>query len=137
PQCGGPVEQLPVVAEVVQQVELVIKPTLVTEHRSCTCHCPHCRQDFTPPIPPEVAESGTFGPRLTAFVAYLKGACHASYGTLGQLLRETCGLSIARGTLVQLCQRVSRSLQPAYESLLQQIPQQSSVHIDETSHREN
>jgi transposase len=137
PQCGGPVEELPAVADVVQQVELVAKPTLVTEHRSCTCHCRHCRRDFTQPIPPEIAESGTFGPRLTAFVAYLKGACHASYRTIQQLLQEACGVDLAKGTLVQLCQKVSRSLQSSYDALLRQIPQQSSLHIDETSHREN
>src|SRR5688572_29944830 len=42
PQCGGPVEQLPMPAEVVQQVELVQKPTIVTEHQSCTCRCGKC-----------------------------------------------------------------------------------------------
>src|SRR5688572_11256287 len=72
PQCGGPVEQLPTPAEVVQQVELVQKPTIVTEHQSCTCRCSKCQQDFTQSIPPEIAEAGTFGLRLTAFVAYLK-----------------------------------------------------------------
>lgn len=137
PQCGGPVEELPAVVDVVQQIELVAKPTLVTEHRSCTCHCRQCQRDFTQPIPPPIAASGTFGPRLTSFVAYLKGACHASYRTIQQLLQETCSVEIARGTLVQLCQKVSRSLQSSYEALLQQIPQQSSLHIDETGHREN
>lgn len=137
PQCGGPVEPLTTPADVVQQIELVAQPTLVTEHRSGTCRCGKCRRDFTQPIPPAIAESGTFGPRLTTFVAYLKGACHASYDTIQQLLRETCGVAVARGQLVQLCQKVSRSLQPSYDALLQQIPRQSSVHIDETGHREN
>ena len=137
PQCGGPVEQLPAAAEVVQQIELVAKPTLVTEHRSCVCRCGKCRRDFTQPIPLPIAESGTFGPRFTTFVAYLKGACHTSYATIQQLLRETCGVDVAQGTLVQLCQKVSRSLQPSYDALLREIPQQSSVHIDETGHREN
>lgn len=137
PQCGGPVELLPTPAEVVQQVELVAKPTLVTEHQSRTCHCPACRQDFTRPIPPPIAAAGLCGPRLTAWAAYLKGACHASYGTIQNLLRETCGLRIAKGTLVKLCQKVSRSLEPSYDELVRQIPQQSSLHIDETSHREN
>jgi transposase len=137
PQCGGPVELLPTPAEVVQQVELVVKPTLVTEHQSRTCRCPVCQQDFTRPIPPPIAAAGLFGPRLTAWTAYLKGACHASYGTIQNLLRETCGLRIAKGTLVKLCQKVSRSLAPSYDDLLRQIPLQSSLHIDETSHREN
>lgn len=137
PQCGGPVELLPTSAEVVQQVELVAKPTLVTEHQSRTCRCAACRQDFTQPLPPQVAAAGLFGPRLTAWVAYLKGACHASYGTIQKLLRETCGLRIAKGTLVKLCQKVSRSLEPSYDELVRQIPQQPWLHIDETSHREN
>lgn len=137
PQCGGPVEMLPTPAQVVQQVELVAKPTLVTEHHSCTCRCLACRQEFTQPIPREIAAAGTFGPRLTAWVAYLKGACHASFGTIQQLLRETCGLRVATGTLAKLCQKVSRSLQPSYDDLRRQIPAQAALHIDETSHREN
>jgi transposase len=138
PQCGGPVEQLPAsTGQALVQVELVEKPTLVTEHRSGSCRCHACGQDFTQPIPPEIAAAGTFGPRLTAYVAYLKGACHASFSTIQKLLRETCGLRIARGTLVGLCQRVARSLQPHYDELLNQVRQQPLLNIDETSHREN
>jgi transposase len=137
PQCGGPVEQLPTPEQVLVQVELVEKPTLVTEHRSGTCRCHACRQDFTQPIPREVVAAGTFGPRLTAYVAYLKGACHASFSTIQKLLCETCGLRIARGTLVQLCQRVARSLQVSYDELRREMPHQKSLNIDETSHREN
>lgn len=137
PQCGGPVEQLPGSAQVLQQVELVQKPTRVTEHHSGTCHCRACGQNFTQPIPPQIAGAGTFGPRLTAWIAYLKGATHASYSTIQRVLRETCGLEIATGTLAKLCQKVSRSLQPFYDDLRRQIPQQEQVHIDETSHREN
>jgi transposase len=53
------------------------------------------------------------------------------------LLRETCGLEIATGTLTNLCQKVAQSLQPLYAELLRQIPRQTNVHVDETSHREN
>lgn len=137
PQCGGPIEPLPTPEQVLVQVELVQKPTLVTEHRSGACRCHTCRQDFSQPIPPEIAAAGTFGPRLTAYVAYLKGACHASFSTIQKLLRETCGLRIARGTLVRLCQKVARSLQSPYDELLIQVRQQPLLNIDETSHREN
>jgi len=137
PECGGPVEQLPKPGQALVQVELVEKPTFVTEHRSGTCRCHACRRDFTQPIPPEIAAAGTFGPRLTAYVAYLKGGCHASFSTIQKLLRETCGLRIARGTLVRLCQKVARSLQVTYDELRRQIPRQSSLNIDETSHRES
>lgn len=38
-----------------------------------------------------------------AHVAYLKGACHASFRTIQQLLQETCGLQISTGTLAKIC----------------------------------
>ena len=42
-------------------------------------------------------------------MAYLKGARHTSYGTMQNLLRETRGLRVAKGTLVKLCQKMSRT----------------------------
>lgn len=137
PQCGGPVEPLREPAQVFQQVELVAKPTRVTEHLSCTCRCQACQADFTKPIPPQVIGSGLCGPRLTTHIAYLKGACHASYGTIQQFLRETYGLALSTGTLVNACQKVTRSLSPAYDQLLRQIPAETALNVDETSHREN
>ncbi len=137
PQCGGPVDQLSTPAEVIQQAELVERPLLITEHQSYTCRCRVCARNFTHAIPPSIATTGTFGPRLMAHIAYLKGACHASFRTIQQWLQETCGLQISTGTLAKICQRMARSLQPAYDELRRQIPAQTKVHIDETSHRDN
>ncbi|MCE9547235.1 MAG: IS66 family transposase [Planctomycetia bacterium] len=137
PQCGGAVEQLATPAEVIQQAELVERPLLITEHQSYTCRCQACQQNFTHAIPPTIATAGTFGPRLMAHVAYLKGACHTSFRTIQQWLQETCGLQISTGTLAKICQRMARSLQPAYDELRRQIPAQTKVHIDETGHRDN
>ncbi|MDX1945907.1 MAG: transposase [Pirellulaceae bacterium] len=53
------------------------------------------------------------------------------------LLRETCRPRIASDTLVQLRQKVSRSLQPSQDDPRRQIPASTSVPIDESSHREN
>lgn len=137
PQCGGSVEPLLEPAQVFQQVELLAKPTLVTEHLSCVCRCHACGADFAHPIPEPVIASGLCGPRLTTHIAYLKGACHASYGTIQQFLRETYGLALATGTLVNACQKVACSLSPAYDELRQQVPAETTLNIDETSHREN
>jgi transposase len=119
------------------QVELAPKPTLVTEHRSGTCRCHACRQDFTlPKRGPNVPAAAISG-GMTAYVADLKGACHASFSTIQKLMHETCGLRIARGTLVGLCQRIAQSLQASYDELRDELPRQRSLNIDETSHREN
>jgi hypothetical protein len=37
------------------------------------------------------------GPRLTALVAYLKSACHASFSTIHAFLRDMIGLTVSRG----------------------------------------
>ena len=34
------------------------------------------------------------GPRLTTLIAYLKGACHASYGTIRKFVRDVVGVTI-------------------------------------------
>lgn len=136
PQCSGPVEQVSS-TRVLQQVELVTKPTLVTEHLRGTCHCGACGQTFTQRVPREIAAAGLFGPRLTAWVAYLKGDCHASFSTIQKLLQETCGLKVTTAMLAKICQKVSRSLQAPYEALQREIPRQTQLNADETSHREN
>ena len=59
----------------VQQVELVEHPFIVTEHRAREYRDPATGQIFVTPFPPEVRAAGLLGTRLTAFVAYLKGGC--------------------------------------------------------------
>ena len=76
PECGGKLEVLDQPASVVQQIEVVAQPTKVTEHRSRTCFCGQCNKQFVTPIPREVRQAGLVGPRMTALVGYLKGACH-------------------------------------------------------------
>jgi hypothetical protein len=71
PDCGGELELPKQPASVVQQVEIVTRPTRITEHRIRTCRCQKCRRDFTARIPPKVRKAGLVGPRLTALVAYL------------------------------------------------------------------
>ena len=63
---------------VLQQVEMVEKPTQVSEHRAMVYWCEKCQKFHTANIPPEIAKAGLVGPRLTAVVAYLKGACHTA-----------------------------------------------------------
>src|SRR5688500_6115166 len=88
PDCGGELEVLKQPASVVQQVEIVTRPTRITEYRSRTCRCQKCRRDFTARIPPKVRKAGLVGPRLTALVAYLKGACHCSFSTIHHFLKD-------------------------------------------------
>ncbi|MGC8540400.1 MAG: MbeD/MobD family mobilization/exclusion protein [Phycisphaerae bacterium] len=73
PDCGGRVRPLDQPPRKLQQVEIPEIPISVLEHRSHACFCRHCRKAYYAPLPTDVQKSGLVGPRLTAWVAYLKG----------------------------------------------------------------
>jgi len=137
PECDEPLELLAEPARVLQQIEIVTQPTRVTEHRSRTCRCPHCQKEFVQPIPRPVRKAGLVGPRLTALVGYLKGACHCSFSTTRKFLQDVVGVSISRGQLRKVCGKVARSLDEPYQDLLAALPEQERLNVDETGHKEN
>ena len=137
PDCGDELEVLEQPASVLQQVEIVVKPTRVTEHRSRTCRCRKCQKDFVAPVPRQVRKAGLVGSRLTALVSYLKGACHCSVTTIQHYLKDVIGVKLSRGQIRKLCGKVASSLDSAYAELLQALPQQARLNVDETGHKEN
>lgn len=137
PDCHGPLELLDEPARVLQQIEIVTRPTKVTEHRSRTCRCLRCRKQFVRPIPRAVRKAGLVGPRLTALIGYLKGACHCSFSTIRKFLQDVVGVSICRGQLRKVCGKVARSLDQPYQDLLAALPEQERLNVDETGHKEN
>ena len=136
PECDEPLELLAEPARVLQQIEIVTQPTRVTEHRSRTCRCPRCEKEFVKPIPRAVRKAGLVGPRLTALVGYLKGACHCSFSTIRKFLQDVVGVSISRGQLRKVCGKVARSLDGPYQDLLAALPGQERLNVDETGHKE-
>jgi len=57
-----------------------------------------------------VERGGLVGPRLTTLIAYLKGACHASYSTIRKFLRDVAQLTLSRGQLAKVIAKVSQAL---------------------------
>ena len=137
PACDGALQLLDKPVSTLQQVELIAKPIKITEHRSRACFCKHCQREFTTTIPRHVRKAGLAGPRLTALVGYLKGACHCSFTTIHKYLHDVLGIKISRGQLRKLCAKVAHSLNGAYEELLTVLPRQKRANVDETGHKEN
>ena len=137
PECGGKLEVLEQPARVLQQIEVVEKPITITEHRSRVCRCGKCHKEFIAPIPAEVQRAGLVGPHLTALIGYLKGVCHCSFSTIRKFLRDSCGATISRGQLRKVCGKVATSLDASYQELLDLLPQQDRLNVDETGHKEN
>ena len=94
---------------VVQQVELVEKPFVVTEHRARQYQERRTGEIITAPLPPEVEAAGLVGLRLSAAIAFQKAACHMSYSTIQNFWQDLTGLHLCRGQLVKVVQKNSRA----------------------------
>jgi transposase len=137
PDCGHGLRPAGTDVRVVQQVEITEVPILIEEHRSHPGWCPCCCKVHYAALPAVVEHGGLAGPRLTTLIAYLKGVCHASYSTIRKFLRDVVRLTISRGQLAKIVAKVSQALDAPYQELLEQLPAQSRLNVDETGHPEN
>jgi transposase len=135
PDCGHDLRPSGFAPHIVQQVELQEIPLYVTEHRQHESYCPCCEKVFRGALPSVVEKGGLLGPKLTALVAFLKGVCHASYSTVRKFLRDVVGLTVSRGQLAKVIAKVSAALQGPYEELLQLLPDEANLNVDETGHK--
>ncbi len=138
PCCGDDLRPaLTLAPRVVQQVDVREVPLSIQEHRTHPGWCPSCRKMYEAPLPPGIARGGLVGPSLTTWIAYLKGACHASYSTIRRFLRDVVHVTISRGELARIIAKVGRALERPYQVLLDDLPGQGRLNVDETGHKQN
>jgi len=121
----------------VQQVDLVEKLFEVTEHRARLYRSQTTGEVIAVPLPQEVRLAGLVGPRLTALLAFQKGACHMSYTSIRTFLGDVLGLGLSTGQIAKIIQKASAALGPSHAELEAALPWQSVMNIDETGHPEN
>jgi len=137
PDCGGKLKEVENAARVVQQVEVVKKPIHIEQHTGLCYWCEHCQKFHYAPMPAHIEKGQLIGPRLTATIAYMKGACHCSFSTIRKFLRDVVGVTISRGQLSKLIQKASAAFEQAYNELLEYLPNEAKLNVDETGHKEN
>jgi transposase len=138
PACGQDLQPMRTIApRVVQQVDIAEVPLSIEEHRSHPGWCTHCQKTYEAPLPSEIQRGGLVGPFLTTLIAYLKGACHASFSTVRKFLRDVVRVTISRGELARIIAKVSRALERPYEELLDALPDEARLNVDETGHKQN
>ncbi len=137
PVCNGEVSILEAPPRIIQQMELLEIPIIKEEHRSYPVWCEKCQKIHYMPFPPDVVKEGLFKERLTALVAYLKNVCHASFSTIRKFIRDVLGEKVSRGYLRKVIEKVSQSLEAPYSELLDRLPLEEQVNVDETGHKEN
>lgn len=134
--CGGPLSGSSHDAHIVQHVELVGRRFEITEHESAWRWCPRCRFHQRAEMDPVVEASGLFGPRMRAFVAYLKGACHMSYTTMQSLLADVLRIPVSTGYLVKVVDRAGAALEEPYAELRSALADEPWLNVDETGHKD-
>jgi len=113
PDCGHEVRPTGFGPRVLQQVDLPEIRLHIEEHRLHEAYCPRCDKVYYGRLPLPVQRGGLLGPRLTTLVAYLKGVCHASFGTVRKFLRDVVGLAISRGQLAKVIAKVTEAMEQA------------------------
>jgi transposase len=119
-----------------QQVELAKKLFEVTEHRARLYRSQATGEIVAAALPEEVRQAGLVGPRLTALLAFQKGACHMSYTSIQTFLGDVLGLRLSTGQIAKIVQKASAALAPGHAELGAVLPAQAVIHIDETGHPE-
>ena len=137
PCCGGPVVLNAGLIRVVQQVDAEPPRLTVEQHTFPEYWCEHCQRSCRAAAPEHVARGGLVGPWLTTLIAYLKGFCHASYSTVRKFLRDVVQFSISRGQLKKIIAKVSTALDEPYQELLEALPGEPCLNVDETGHKDN
>jgi transposase len=120
-----------------QQVELVEKLFEVTEHRARLYRSRITGEIVAAPLPEDVRLAGLVGPRLTALLAFQKGACHMSYTSIQTFLGDVLGLPLSTGQIARIVQKANAALGPSHAELEAALPDQEAMNIDETGHPEN
>jgi transposase len=136
PCCGGPLRRNGGLARVVQQVDVEPARLTVQQHTRPEYWCDACAKPSWADPPGAIATGGLAGPRLTALIAYLKGFCHASFSTVRKFLRDVVGVTLSRGQLSKIIAKVSTALDGPYQELLEALPGEAWLNVDETGHKE-
>ena len=137
PCCGGRLRRNGPFACIVQQIDIARPPLTIEQHTSPEYWCARCQRAFKAAMPLAIDPGGLVGPQLTALIAYLKGACHASFSTVRTFLRDVVSVTISHSELSKVVGKVTAALDKPYDELLQALPDEATLNVDETGHKNN
>ncbi len=132
PDCGGPVEDVQPMTQVIEDIQVCVHRVQLTTH---TGHCAQCgRVRSTHPAQVSTAQgaAGTqIGARALGLAAYLNKDLKLTVRKTCALLKQL-GLSLTPGGLTQALARLGERLAEPFEQLQQELRASPFVHADET-----
>jgi transposase len=118
------------------QYELVEKPVELNAYILHPYRHLETGKIIYPPLAKEIRAAGILGPRLTVLAACLKGGIHASYTGIEKVF-GFLNVDVCRATICNNIKKVSSALDFAYTELLDSLPTEEHLNIDETGHKDN
>jgi len=115
-----------------QVAELPPLAARIIEHQGPTRLCPGCGTLNQATIPADV-RAHSVGPRLTAFMAYLRGGHHVSLRGVEEIVETAFEVPLSLGRVSNLETQVSEALAPAHAEALEAVRQAAVKNADETS----
>ena len=115
-----------------QEVEIPVVQAQYIAHRIYVCTCPRCNSLNKGEFPPHITQKIQYGPRLTAFVAYLAAYQLIPVKRLTETLTDLLGCPISQGTVINMTQRVSSNLDEFMETVKNLLLKSPVIHNDET-----
>ncbi len=113
-------------------------PVEVVEHQYLKRRCPACATWHTPKADADgVVGQGRLGIRLLSLLAYLRTVARLPLRTIQDHLASVQGLHLSVGGIAAALTRLRTALTPVLEEIKTQARGSPSVHMDETSWREN
>lgn len=109
--------------------------TTVTEFITYEVVCPDCKKVHKTKFPKNVTQPMQYGENLQAFMAYLTNYQFLPLERAAEILSEIVGQNVSEGTLVNVNNRLYKSLEEVEASIKEQLIASKVVHFDETGLR--
>lgn len=122
------------VAEARQTIEIPPIKSIVTEHQAMSCRCADCGKQVRGQLPQEVISS-VFGPKIKAWCTTLAGKFHLSKSQIKELFETLLGISIAKGSVINIHYQAALMLKEPYEKAVQYLRRKETAYADETGWR--
>jgi transposase len=132
-RCGRPLnDEAPSGLEKRQVFDIPPIQLEVTEHRAEIKPCPQCGHLNKAAFPEHLKAPVQYGPRLKAIAVYLRHYQLLPYHRTRELVRDLFSTDLSEGTLKNIIETCSESLQEPVDEIRRELAQSPVVHFDET-----
>jgi len=136
-QCGycGSKELQKRSSQFFDQVDIPEIEPFITRIECCKYRCKGCGRKQVASFP-EGYDKTSFGPKLISFISLCSSAYRMSKRTTQGLLKNLLNVDISLGSIPSMEKKISRALNPSFETIQKRVDQTKVAYVDETSFRE-